>query len=138
MSKDEVKKLLCQIKVFYPRFETVDKVEGRYLIAETAIESWFSRIGFMDYDRALVILDAHMASETGNRIPSINLWISGGKQYQKSKKCTAFLDRKHGCIVWTPEEGAKPIEKPCSFDAAAGCWEDEDGYRWITQEELGK
>ncbi len=138
MSKDEIKKLLCQIKVFYPRFDTVDKVEGRYRISEAAIESWFSRIGFMDFEKAVQILDSHMAGESGNKTPGINLWIAGGKQLRSSRECTAFLDRKHGCIVWTPEENAKPIERRCSFDSATGCWEDEDGYRWVTQEEAGR
>ncbi len=136
MDRQEIKDLLMQVKVCYPRFESVEKTNGEFVVNPVVVDSWYRRLGYMDYTQALKILDTYMTSENGTRIPSMNLWVTGGKVQQRSVRCTAVFDRKKGAILWWPEEGNDtPIERPVFLNPESLCWEDEDGYCWSFAED---
>ena len=133
MNRDEIKDLLRQIKVFYPRFDNVEKAPGNmYQISGVVIESWYDRIGWMELDQAQNILNRYMEAENGNKTPNISLWLSGGKQYRASAEVTAFYDRRTGTVVWEPEEGHR-FELKGEWNK--GTFEDEDGRRWAFAED---
>lgn len=128
MDKQEIKQLLIQIKVFFPRFEAVEKDGNRYGVMTQTVDAWHRQIGWMDYDRALQILDQYMSSENGSKTPNVSLWIRGGKIQQASIRCTGSLDLRHGVIRWEPERGEVYERKIVRENA--GTFEDEDGYMW--------
>ena len=130
MDKSEIQKLLCQIKIFYPRFDAVEKTDGQFKIPNPITESWFGRLGFMEYDRAIEILDNYLADENGARVPTIALWIRNGKKESKAWH-SARLDQRNGLIIWRPEGGPE-FELKANFNVQQGCWEDEDGRLWAT------
>lgn len=135
MSKDEIKMLLKQIKIMYPRFESVVKEGMTYAISPEVTEAWWNRIGWMDYDRAITILDRYMESEAGSRVPTIALWMNNGKAQQRAENyVSAFFDRRRGICVWTPEPDGPSYERPLNFNTRVGCYEDADGYLWIVPE----
>lgn len=134
MTREEIIKLLIQIKVFFSRFDGVEKTASGYAVNPAVADSWHRRIGFMEYQKALVILDSYMASENGSRTPTISLWMNAGRIATKAGRCTATLDRKHSCIMWQPEEGGRVYEKPVKWNARREVWEDEDGYEYIIPE----
>lgn len=134
MTREEVTKLLTQIKVFYSRFDGVEKTVAGYAVNPAVADSWFRRIGYMEYGKALAILDGYMASESGSRTPTISLWMNGGRNAAQAGRCTATLDRRNSCILWQPEEGGKVYEKPVKWNARREVWEDEDGYEYIIPE----
>lgn len=129
MSDEEIKRLLTQIKVFYPRFDAVEKDGNRYGIMKETVTAWHRVIGWMDLDQALKILDDYMASEQGGRTPNINLWSRGGKMQAKAAWHSARLDRQRGLIIWQPE-GGPVFEKKTTYNTRLGAWEDDDGYLW--------
>ena len=130
MDKREIQELLVQIKIFFPRFSAVEQEEGQFRIKQAVTDSWYDRIGWMEKARATAILDHYM--ETGEtRTPGVSLWMQNGKIMQGSNVWhSAYLDRKHGVIVWTPENG-KPQELPATYNTRRGVWTDtEYGYDW--------
>lgn len=137
MNREEVGQLLIQIKVFYSRFESVEKEGGTFRVSPATIDSWYTRLGYMNYTKAIQILDRYMESDQGNRVPNINLWLNGGKVQQEAVKCTATLERRRGVIRWEPESG-KVFEIPVTYNQQYDCWEDEDGRLWAMAGEEGK
>lgn len=133
MDKQQIKDLLIQVKVFYPRFEAVEKDGGRYMVMTQTIDSWYRSVGWMEYDQALRILDSYMQSENGSKTPNAALWISGGKKQTSSGRCTASLDRRHGVIRWEPEHGEVFERKVVSETQTT--IEDEEGYLWFWPEQ---
>lgn len=132
MSKDEINMLLKQIKIMYPRFDSVEKDGMKYGIIPEVTDSWFQRIGWMEYDRAIRILDRHMESEEGNRVPTIALWMNNGKAMRRgSGDITATYERKTGKIIWKPEENGHVYERNAIWNSRRGCFEDDDGYDWV-------
>lgn len=130
MDKTQIKDLLIQIKVFYPRFELVERDGGSYMVSTKVVDSWFDRLGFMDYDRALQILDSYMTGEQGGRVPTFSLWASGGKVHQAAVRCTATFDRRNGCLSWRPDAKGDAYEIPLTWDGQRGAWTDSDGRLW--------
>ena len=131
MSRQEIEDLLKQIKVFYPRFEAVEKDDGRYTVSEAVTDSWYSRIGYMSFDKAMKILDQYMLSDDHAKTPHITLWINGGKMEEKAKGGhTAALDMQHGVILWQPDPEGAVYEIKCWWDQARGAWTDEEGRLW--------
>lgn len=128
MTNLEIKKLLIQIKVFYPRFDSVEKTDGGYAVSTQVIDAWHRQIGWMEYDDALKILDNYIASENGSKTPTVSLWQQNGKVIQKSVWHNAALDLQHGVIVWEPEKGTVFERRIVREDH--GTYEDEDGYLW--------
>lgn len=128
MDKQEIANLLMQIKVFYPRFEIVEHDGDQFRIRPAVIDAWYKRLGYMELEQATKILDQHLSGENGGRIPTINLWLSGGKQLQNVRS-TASLERQRGVIRWEPEPD-KVFEFRASFNQQRGAWEDEDGRLW--------
>lgn len=130
MDKREIRELLVQVKIFFPRFSAVEQEGGQFRISPAVTDSWYDRIGWMEKPRAMAILDGYMeAGET--KTPGISLWMQQGKTMQGSNVWhSAILDRRHGVIVWTPE-GGRPQELPVTFDTKRGVWtETEYGYDW--------
>lgn len=135
MSKDEINQLLKQIKILYPRFDSVEKDGMKYGIIPEVTEAWHRRIGWMDLDRALKILDRYMESENGSKTPTLALWMNNGRAQARSDDYeTAYLDRRAGAVIWTPEQGGPVYERKVTFNEHNGCWEDEEGYLWATAE----
>ena len=135
MTKDEIKKFLAQVKIMYPRFDSVEKRDNRFAIMPEVADAWFQRIGWMEYDRAIKILDDYMESENGSRTPGIALWMANGKAQRRSENYeSAVFDRLRGIITWKPEPEGKTFEIPVSWDGQQGCYVDQDGYRWATAE----
>lgn len=133
MTKDEIKKFLAQVKIMYPRFDAVEKEGTRFGVLPEVADAWYTRIGWMDFDRAIKILDDYMESDTGSRTPGIALWMANGKAQRRSEDHdTAVFDRKRGIIVWKPETEGKVFEIPVSWSEAEGCYLDGDGQRWAT------
>lgn len=133
MDKQEIKNLLTQIKVFYPRFDAVEKSGSGFMVMAQTVDSWHRVIGWMDYDRAIQILDSYMESEQGNKTPNINLWKRGGKLQQKAAWHSARLDHHRGLVIWQPE-GGPVFEKKADYSPRLGAWVDEDDYLWATPE----
>lgn len=129
MTNLEIKKLLIQIKVFYSRFDAVEKTDGGYAVSTQVIDAWHRQIGWMDYDRALKILDDYMQSENGSKTPTAALWVRNGKVKQASVWCTAYFDQLRGVIKWKPEQNGEVFERKVK-SIKAGAIEDEDGYLW--------
>lgn len=130
MTKTDIKDLLIQIKMFYPRFDSVEKFDGRLAVGQMVIDAWHKHIGWMDYDRAVQILERHMESEEGSRTPSISLWMRNGKAQARAIGYeSAYLDKRTGMIVWTPEDGPT-FEVPASWNETLGCYEDNEGRLW--------
>ena len=131
MTKDEIKKLLAQIKIMYPRFDSVEKKDNRFAIMPEVAEVWFQRLGWMEYDRAIKILDRYMESENGSKTPGIALWMGNGKAQARAEGYeSAYFDRKIGAVIWKPESDGPTFERKVTFNEHNGCWEDEEGYLW--------
>lgn len=131
MTKEEIRNVLAQIKIMYPRFESVEKEGGQFKILPAVIDAWFKRLGWMDADRALAILDRHMESEEGNKTPTLSLWLRNGKaQSRAADGSSASLDRQHGVIRWQPEPEGDVFEIPVSWSNQHGAWEDYEGRLW--------
>ena len=128
MDKQEIANLLVQIKTFYSRFDAVEKVDGRFRVNPATVDSWFRLIGFMDYDRALEILDGYMGSDNGSKTPTAALWVHNGRLQKHSVWSSAKLDLQHGVIVWQPEGG--DVYERKIVKEAGGTYEDEEGYLW--------
>ena len=135
MTREETMELLKQIKVFYPRFDGVEKSGDGYAINPAVTDSWFKRIGYMSLERALKILDGYMSTENGSRTPTISLWMNNGRTAMQGGEITATLDRRNGVLVWKPESD-KTFEKKISYNRQRGVWTTEDGYDYISIEEL--
>lgn len=133
MDKREIQELLVQIKIFFPRFDAVEKTDGQFRINPAVTDSWYDRIGWMEKERAFAILDRYMEDET--KTPGITLWMQNGKTTKGSNAWhSAVLDRKHGVIVWTPE-GGLPQELPATYDTRRECWVDSEYvYDWYIPE----
>lgn len=135
MDKNEIGTLLKEVKVCYPRFDAVEKMDGHYHCSPEVIEAWHRRIGWMDLDRALKILDRYMESENGGKTPTLALWMNNGRaQARAADYDTAYLDRRAGAVIWTPEQGGPVYERKVTFNEHNGCWEDGEGYLWATAE----
>lgn len=131
MDKQQIKDLLIQIKVFYPRFEAVEKDGNKYGVLTQTIDSWYRQLGYMEYERALEILDSYLKSENGSKTPNAALWIRGGRAEAANVWHSAWLDERHGVIVWEPEKGKKE-ELTFVYDQVRQCWTDDIyGYDWI-------
>lgn len=131
MTKDEIGKLLAQIKIMYPRFDNVDRTDDGFDIHPAVIDSWYQRLGWMEYDRAIKILDNYMESENGNRVPTIALWMNNGKAYRNSDDyVSATWDARHQCIVWKPDPDGKTFELQAQWSEQEGCYIDQEGKRW--------
>ena len=128
LDKAQIKQLLIQIKVFYSRFDAVEKDGNMYGVMGQTIDAWHRQIGWMEYDDALKILDNYIASENGSKTPGISLWKQNGKVMQKSVWHNAALDLQHGVIVWEPEKGT--VFERRIVRENHGTYEDEDGYLW--------
>lgn len=136
MTVDDIKKLLKQIKIFYPRFDAVDKTDKGYELNDDVKDAWYKRIGWMDLDRALKILDDYMESEQGSKTPGIALWMNNGRVMKRSENYdTAVFDRQRGIVVWKPDPAGDTFERPVSWSNEEGCYVDQDGYRWATAED---
>ena len=129
MDKQQIKDLLIQIKVFYPRFESVEKDGGRYAVMSATVDSWHRQIGYMEYEEALGILDRYMESDQGNKTPTASLWKRGGRKESKAWH-NAKVEPERGVIVWQPEDGPVFERKIKSYDNKTKTYEDEDGYLW--------
>lgn len=131
MSKDEINMLLKQIKIMFPRFDNVEKDGSRFGIIPEVTDSWFQRLGWMEYDRAIQILDRYMESENGSRTPTIALWMNNGKAQRRSDgRITASWDERNQCIRWQPEEEGVVYELKAHWSEAEGCYIDNEGQRW--------
>lgn len=130
MERQEIMELLKQIKIFYPRFDAVEKVEGGFRLNPDVIDSWYKRLGYMSRERAFQILNRYMESEDGQKTPHISLWINGGKQDMRTARCTAVFDRQRGIAIWTPDEGLPAEEVPLSWNYRRGAYEDAEGRLW--------
>ena len=131
MTREETMELLRQIKVFYPRFDGVEKSGAGYAINPVVIDSWYKRIGYMSLERAIAILDAYMATENGSRTPTISVWLNGGRVGAKVGRITATLDRQHGVLIWQPGDDGKVYEKKIAYNEKRGVWTTEDGYDYV-------
>lgn len=129
MDKAQIKQLLIQIKIFYPRFDGVEKDGNRYGVMSQTIDAWHRQLGWMDYNRALEILDNYIRSESGGKTPNAALWVRNGKVKQASGWCTAYFDQLRGVIKWQPEQNGEVFERKVK-SIKAGAIEDEDGYLW--------
>lgn len=127
MDKQEIRDLLIQVKVFYSRFDAVEKDGGRYMVMTQTVDSWYRQLGYMPYEKAIEILDRYMRSEEGTKTPSVTMWLNGGRSARLAWH-NATLDLRHGVIVWTPEGGETYERRIVKEDH--GCYEDEDGYVW--------
>lgn len=133
MDKREIKELLVQIKIFFPRFSAVDQEDGQFRIKQAVADSWYDRIGWMEKARALAILDDYM--EKGEtKTPGISLWMHSGKTEKSKAWHNAFLDRRHNVIRWQPEGGEVYELKIKDYNEKSNTWEDEDGRLWAVPE----
>lgn len=136
MTKQEIADLLKQVKMFYPRFESVEKSPTGYQINPDIINGWFGRIGWMDFDKALRILDSYMRGENGGKVPGLQLWMNSGKMAQDAAKTTMTFDRKRSLVIWEPEgRKGKTYEIPVTWTGTA--YEDSEGrlYAFAETEE---
>lgn len=129
MTKQEVKDLLIQVKVFYPRFESVEKDGARYGVMTATVDSWYNRLGYMEYAEAIRILNSYMESENGKKTPGIQLWLNGGKVQDTAWHNAVF---RRGMIRWQPEKNGEVFEIRAEWNERKGCYEDEDGRLWAT------
>ena len=136
MDKQEIKELLVRIKVFYPRFEAVEKDESQFRIHNAVIDNWHRSIGFLPLDDAMKILEGYMESEEGKRIPSVNVFLTQGKLRTGSSWCTAFLDRRRNVIRWQPDARTEAANIPVRWSERYGCYEDGEGRLWALPGEL--
>lgn len=129
MDKREIKELLVQIKIFFPRFTAVevDKESNQFVIKQSVTDSWFERIGWMEKARAIAILDNYM-EQGETKAPGISLWMHSGKTSKSNAWHNATLDLRHGVIVWQPEGGEVYERKIVREDR--GTYEDEYGCLW--------
>lgn len=129
MDKREIKELLVQIKIFFPRFTAVevDKESNQFVIKQSVTDSWFERIGWMEKVRAIAILDNYM-EQGETKAPGISLWMHNGKTSKSNAWHNATLDLRHGVIVWQPE-GGEVYERKIVREAR-GTYEDEYGCLW--------
>lgn len=136
MTRSDVKSLLVKIKVFYPRFEAVEKVEGGFRVPEPVIENWHRMIGFLEMKDAETILEHHLGSENGGRVPGVSLFLSGGKSYKANVWSSATLDQINRCIWWKPERNEEARKLDVKWDDARKVYTDlEFGYDWAYAEE---
>lgn len=136
MTREEISNLLKQIKTFYPRFEGVEKEGKFYEPNNIVIDAWYQRLGWMEYERAIKILDRYMESEAGSKVPSIALWMNNGKAQRKSDDyVSATWDARNQCIRWQPDPEGKVYERKASWNSQKGCYEDDDGYLWAFAED---
>jgi len=131
MSREEISTLLQKIKVFYPRFEAVKSANEKLLVNSVTVDAWFDAIGYMPLTEALAVLDRHMESEQGGRLPTISTFKSRGRP-TSNYHCTATLEA--GRVRWEPEEG-KIFEIPVTWDKS-GAWKDEEGRLWAEPETI--
>lgn len=136
MTRDELRNLLSRTKALYPRFEAVEKEGGVFRITTETIEAWYRTIGWMEAEKADRILDEHMASEAGDKTPTIRTWTKAGRPDAGKGVITATLDRQHGVLIWQPGDDGKVYEKQIAYNEKRGVWTTEDGYDYITIEEL--
>lgn len=132
MDKQQIKDLLIQIKVFYPRFESVEKIENKYGVLSHVIDSWYRQIGFMEYEEAIGILDRYMESDQGNKTPTVSIWKRGRKTQSKAWHST-IIDPYKRKVTLTPENG-EPQEVSVIFSTSDGLWVDEDSYLYAYPE----
>lgn len=135
MDKREIKELLVQIKIFYPRFSAVetDQNSNQFVIRQTVADSWHDRIGWMEKARALAILDDYM-EQGETKTPGISLWMHSGKTAKSTAWHNAILDRRHNVIRWQPEGGEVYELKIRDYNEQSNTWEDEDGRLWAVPE----
>lgn len=131
MTRDDIKDLLKQIKIFYPRFESVEKVEMEFRINPAVIDAWHREIGYLELKDALKILDEHMESDDGSRSPGIAVFKRARKNKEGGWRCRATLeqyDANTGFVKHEIEKGHviyHSVRKVCT-----GTWEDESGQLW--------
>ena len=133
MTKQEVKDLLIQIKVFYPRFESVEKDGARYGVMTATVDSWYNRLGYMEYAEAIRILNSYMETDDGRKTPNIQLWLNGGKKQEPVWHNATF---KNGMITWQPEKNGVVYEIRAEWNGKRQCIEDEDGRLWATADDV--
>lgn len=131
MDKQEIKQLLMEIKVVYPRFESVEKDGAQFMVNSKVVESWHRLIGWMDYDKAIEILDKYMESDQGAKTPTVNLWKHGGKVQEKQAWHSSWFDSRNGVVVWQPEDGPK-YELKASYNKRGDLVDEEFDYVWGT------
>ena len=129
MTKQEIRDLLIQIKVFYPRFDSVEKDGGRFGVMSATVDSWFERLGWMEYEHALQILNSYMETDDGRKTPNIQLWMNGGKKSGSTWHNAVF---QRGVIRWQPEKDGEVYEIRAEWNEKKGCYEDEEGRLWAT------
>ena len=133
MDKREIRELLVQVKIFFPKFAAVEQEGGQFRISPAVTDSWYDRIGWMEKPRAMTILDNYMeAGET--KTPGISLWMHSGKTEKSKAWHNAFLDRRHNVIRWQPEGGEVYELKIRGYNEQSNTWEDEDGRLWAVPE----
>ena len=133
MDKREIRELLVQVKIFFPRFSAVEQEGGQFRISPAVTDSWYERIGWMEKPRAMAILDAYM--ENGEtKTPGISLWMHSGKTAKSTAWHNAILDRRHNVIRWQPEGGQVYELKIRGYNEQSNTWEDEDGRLWAVPE----
>lgn len=133
MDKREIRELLVQVKIFFPRFSAVEQEGGQFRISPAVTDSWYDRIGWMEKPRAMAILDDYM--EKGEtKAPSISLWMHSGKTAKSTAWHNAILDRRHNVIRWQPEGGEVYELKIRGYNEQSNTWEDEDGRLWAVPE----
>lgn len=133
MDKREIRELLVQVKIFFPRFAAVEQEGGQFRISPAVTDSWYDRIGWMEKPRAMAILDDYMESgET--KVPGISLWMHSGKTDKSTAWHNAILDRRHNVIRWQPEGGEVYELKIRGYNEQSNTWEDEDGRLWAVPE----
>lgn len=130
MTREDMMQLLREIRIFYQRFDAVEKVDGEFRVSTTTADAWLREIGYLSLDEAMKILDKHMESDQGNKTPTVNTFKTGGRS-AKNIRCTAVLER--GRIRWEPEPD-KVYELRVTWDSRAGAWRDEDGRLWAEPE----
>lgn len=135
MDKCEIKDLLVQIKLFFPRFAAVenDQKTNQYMIREAVVDGWYDRIGWMEKARALAILNDYM-EQGETKAPGISLWMNSGKTIKSKVWNSAILDRRHNVIRWQPEGGEVYELKIRGYNEKSNTWEDEDGRLWAVPE----
>lgn len=129
MDNNEIKQLLTQIKVFFPRFEAVEKDGGQFMINTKTVDAWHRAIGWMDLDQALGILDKYIESDQGSKTPNVSLWKRGGRLENKAAWHSARFDSRRGLVIWQPEDGPT-YEIKAHVDEHGDIIDDEFGYIW--------
>ena len=131
MTKSEVKDLLVRIKVFFPRFEAVEKTEGGFRVPAPVIDNWHRIIGFLEFEDAEKILERHISSEAGGKVPGISQFLAGGGGNKSNVWSSAIFDRMSSSILWTPEKGEETQKLHVVWNEKRGVYEDTQyGYSW--------